>query len=122
MSAPQPRSSRRTTDRVRTAAERASDAARASQARAARRRDRLVAVGVAVLEELLPPGPHPDTRAAVAEVEIDATLAISALVSMEMAISAMASLKAATAFSMPRLSSIGLDPAATFFNPSVTIM
>ncbi len=68
MSAPQPSSSRRATERVRTAAERASDAARASQARAARRRDRLVAAGGAVLEELLPPGPRPGTRAAVAEV------------------------------------------------------
>ena len=36
------------------------------QVRAARRRDRLVAAGGAVLDELLPPGQRPRTRAAVA--------------------------------------------------------
>lgn len=67
MSAPQPSSGRRGDDHVR-AAERAADAARASQARAARRRDRLVAVGGAVLDEVIaPPNGRPRTRAAVCE-------------------------------------------------------
>ncbi len=66
MSAPQPSSSRRGSAHVRTATERAADAARAMQVRAALRRDRLVAVGGTVLDELLPAGQRPRTRAAVA--------------------------------------------------------
>lgn len=68
MSAPHHDGSRGGPDRVRTPAERAADAARATQVRATRRRDRLAAAGGAILEELLAPGqPHPPwTKTAVA--------------------------------------------------------
>ena len=49
--------------------------------------------------------------------EIDATWAISVLSSISLDWSAMASTAAATAFSMPRFSPIGLAPAATLRSP-----
>ena len=49
--------------------------------------------------------------------EIDATWAISVLSSISLDWSAMASTAAATAFSMPFFSSIGLAPAATLRSP-----
>ena len=66
MSAPH-RSSRRSTDHASTATERAANAARAMAVRAARRRDRMVEMGIALLDEFLPSGQRPQTRAEVGE-------------------------------------------------------
>lgn len=66
MSAPH-RSSRRSTDHTSTATERAANAARAMAVRAARRRDRMVEMGIALLDEFLPSGQRPQTRAEVGE-------------------------------------------------------
>ena len=52
---------------------------------------------------------------------MDAVAAICSLVSMSMAIESSCSDTASTAFSMPRLSAIGLAPAATLRRPSRTI-
>ena len=53
--------------------------------------------------------------------EMVATLAMSDLSSTSLACLAIESTAAATAFSMPRLTDIGLAPAATFFMPVDTI-
>jgi hypothetical protein len=53
--------------------------------------------------------------------EIEATCAISSLVSTSLASFAIASTAFSTAFSMPRLSAMGFAPAATFFMPPLTI-
>ncbi len=53
--------------------------------------------------------------------EIDAVAAICSLVSTSLAISSSWVLTASTAFSMPRLSAIGLAPAATLRRPSRTM-
>jgi hypothetical protein len=59
-------------------------------------------------------------RSPESAAEMRATWAISELSSISLACSAMASTAAATAFSMPRLSAIGLAPAATLRRPSRT--
>ncbi len=53
--------------------------------------------------------------------EIDAVAAICSLVSTSLAMPSSCSETASTAFSMPRLSAIGLAPAATLRRPSRTI-
>ena len=57
----------------------------------------------------------------VSAAEIDAVAEICSLVSTGFAILSNSSEIASTAFSIPRFNDIGLDPAATFRNPSLTI-
>ena len=56
----------------------------------------------------------------VSAAEIDAVAAICSLVSTGLAIFKSSAEIASTAFSMPFLRTMGLDPAATFFKPSRT--
>ena len=56
----------------------------------------------------------------VSAAEMEAVAAICSLVSTSLAIESSCSLTASTAFSMPRLSAIGLAPAATLRRPSRT--
>ncbi|CAB4672982.1 unannotated protein [freshwater metagenome] len=56
----------------------------------------------------------------VSAAEIDAVAAICSLESTLLAIATSSAITASTAFSIPRLSAIGLEPAATLRRPSRT--